>query len=188
MKPCSENRKNLALLAANALDAVAAGKLREHIGCCSACQDYFAELSGVAGRLSQAKQVSEVEASDRFHQKLAGRIRATESQSLGAYFAEVLLKARILIPAAGAFLLIGIIAASVFHSSTRIQIPSTGNTPAVATATVTADISPTFANYQNAANQSFDQLDSLLTRQAREGLPAAQIYTASTTSLPQGSL
>lgn len=187
MKPCSRNRKSLALLAANALDAPAASKLREHTNICPACREYFSEISGVASRLSQSQEVSEIEASERFHQKLAGRIRVTETQSLAAYFARLLVMSRFLIPAAGVFLVVGIIAARL-HNPTHIHRPSSNGTPAAAVAAVTGDISPTFANYQNAANQSLDQLDSLLTRQAREGLPPAPLYTASATALAQGSL
>lgn len=187
MKPCSRNRKSLALLAANALDAPEAGKLREHITVCLGCREYFSELSGLASRLSQPQQVSEIEAPERFHQKLAGRIRSTRTQSLAAYVAGLLLKSRILVPVAGVFLLVGITAA-LFHTPTHIQNPSTDGPPAIVAAKATEDISPTFANYQNAANQSLDELDSLLTRQAREGSPPAQVYTASATALAQGPL
>jgi anti-sigma factor RsiW len=187
MRPCSRNRKIIALLAANALDAPTAGELRQHITICPGCREYFSEISDLASRLSQPQEAPEIEASERFHQKLAGRIRSAETQSLAAYFAGVLLKSRILIPLAGVFLVVGIIAAR-FHSQTHIHNPSTNSSPGIAAATVAGDISPTFANYQNAANKSLDELDSLLTRQSREGIPTAQVYTASATALAQGSL
>jgi hypothetical protein len=77
--------------------------------------------------------------------------------------------------------------ATLFHSSGRINSTATNTGPATVASASAEDMSPTFANYQNAANRSFDQLDSLLTRQAREGGPTAQIYTASTMAL-QGPL
>jgi hypothetical protein len=187
MKPCSRNRKSLALLAANAMDAPVAGKLREHIIACPGCREYFNDISAIASRLSQPPEVSELETSERFHQILAGHICTVETVSLPAYFAGFLLRFRILIPAAGIFLLVGIIAA-LSRSPTHGTSPSSDSRPATSTAIVSEDISPTFANYQNAANQSFDQLDLLLTRQAREGPPAAQVYTASATALAQGPL
>src|SRR5579862_5971932 len=127
MKPCSGNRKHLALLAANALDAHAAVKLREHIAACESCREYLSEISGLASQLSQPQEIPGVEASERFHQKLAGRIRAAKTQSLTTYLAGFLLKSRILIPAAGVFLLVGIIATR-FHNPTHLHNPPTGGT------------------------------------------------------------
>lgn len=186
MKPCTRNRKSLALLAANALDAPAAGKLREHITVCPGCREYFTELSSLTSRLSQPQDVSEIEASENFHQKLAGRIRVTNPLAGSATAYLRLLKWRILIPAAGIGVLAGI-ACGLFYNPISIT-RKTIVKPAITSEAGAEDLSPTFANYQNAANQSFDKLDSLLTRQAREGSPAVPIYTASATALAQGPL
>lgn len=189
MKPCSGNRKHIALLAANALDAPAADKLREHITTCAGCQDYFREISGVASRLAGAHEVSEIEVSERFHQRLAGRIRRTDKEPLTKTMAARLgrLKWRILIPVAGISLLVGT-AIVLFHNPNGINRPQTTIKPGIAAGAAAEDISPTFANYQNAANRSFEELDSLLTRQAREGPPPVRIDRASGIALAQEPL
>lgn len=189
MKPCSGNRKSIALLAANALDAPAAGKLRQHIATCPGCQEYFGEISGVASRVSRTHEASEIEASERFHRRLAGRIRETEKKppaDQAATYLE-LMKWRLLIPFGAICLVFGIVVGRFYHPN-RIHTTPSGVTPASAAAADAGDISPTLANYQNAANRSFDQLDALLSRQAGEGLPPAPIYHASATSLAQEPL
>lgn len=184
MKPCSANRKNIALLAANALDASAADKLREHIASCAGCREYFAEVSGVATRLKEAHELPDIEASRRFHQRLAGRIHTTEPLANTAAACLRLFKWRILVPVAGISALVGL-AIGLFFSPSGITRRHANVKPAIPAGSAAQDLSPTFANYQNAANQSFDQLDSLLTRQAKEGPPPAPIYRASATALLQ---
>lgn len=47
-------------------------------------------------------------------------------------------------------------------------------------------LEPSIRNYQIAASQSFEQLDKLLTKQARQNPTSAPIYTASTLNLANG--
>lgn len=187
MKPCSENRKNIALLAANALDASAAGKLREHIATCAGCREYFGELSGVASRLPEPHELLEIEASQRFHQKLVSRIHSTEPRANTAVTGLRLLMWRILLPVSGISALVGLAIGLLFNPSRSTRRHATVQ-PTIAVNAAAADTSPTFANYQKAANQSLDQLDSLLTRKAKEGPPPAQIDRASATALLQEPL
>lgn len=187
MKPCNGNRKHIALLVANALDAPTADKLREHIAGCTYCLDYFREISGVASRLSEARELPEIEASQRFHQKLVNRIHSTEPRANTAVTGLRLLKWRILLPVSGISALVGL-AIGLFLNPSGITRRHASVNPAIAVDAAAADMSPTFANYRNAANQSLDQFDSLLTRQAKEGPPPGQMYRASAKALLQEPL
>jgi anti-sigma factor RsiW len=189
MKPCAQNRKLIAWLALNALEARQTRQLRAHLETCEGCRHYLAEISNVTETLAAAETTPDILASESFHQKVAGKLRAAKPDSLGgilaAYFRGTLLNWRVAFPAIAALVVVGVIVA------TWRQPPdaSSSRRAGIQTASVSGaddDLAPTIANYQRVANQSLDKLDALLTRQGNRTLPPMPIYTASTLALAKG--
>jgi anti-sigma factor RsiW len=190
MKPCAQNRKLIAWLASNALDAQQTRHLQAHLETCEGCRRYLAEISNVTEKLAAAAANPDVQASESFHRKVAGRLRAAKPDSpgeiLAAYFRGTLLNWRVALPAIAALVVIGVTVA-IWR-----QPPDVSSSPPAGTQTTLAsdadnDLAPTIANYQRVANQSLDKLDALLTRQGNRALPSVPIYTASTLGLAQES-
>ena len=190
MKPCAQNRKLIAWLALNALEVPQARQLRAHLETCEGCRRYLAEISDVTEKLAAAEANPDVQASEIFHRKVAGKLRAAKPDSLGeilaAYFRGTLLNWRVALPAVAALVVIAITVAIWQQPPEGVSSPRTG----IQTASVSGadnDQAPTIANYQRVANQSLDKLDALLTRQGNRALPSMPIYTASTLRLAQES-
>ncbi len=190
MKPCAQNRELIVWLALNALDARQARHLRAHLETCEGCRRYRAEISNVTERLAEEEATPDIQASEIFHQKVAGKLRAAKPDSpgeiLAAYFRGTLLNWRVALPAIAALVVVGATVA------TWRQPPVVSSSPKAATQTALAsdadnDLAPTIANYQRAANESLDKLDALLTRQGNRALPSMPIYTASTLALAKQS-
>jgi hypothetical protein len=190
MKPCAPNRKLIVWLASNALDARQTRQLQTHLETCKGCRRYLAEISNVTERLVATESNPDVQASEIFHQKLAGRLRAAKLDSVGdilvAYLRGTLLNWRVALPAIAALVVIGVTVA-IWR-----QPPEVTPSPRAGIQTMSApdadnDLAPTIANYQRVANQSLDKLDALLTRQGNRPLPSMPIYTASTLGLAQES-
>jgi anti-sigma factor RsiW len=188
MKPCAQNRKLIAWLASNALDAPQTRQLRAHLETCEGCRRYLAEISNVTERLATAEANADIQASESFHRKLAGRLRAAKPDSLGEILAAYLarLNWRVALPAIAALVLAGVTVA-IWR-----QPPDVASSPRVSIQTASVsdadnDLAPTIANYQRVANQSLDKLDALLTKQGERALPSMPIYTASTLALGQES-
>jgi anti-sigma factor RsiW len=186
MKPCSQNRELIVWLALNALDARQARPLRAHLETCEGCRRYLAEITNVTERLAEGEANPDIQASEIFHQKVAGKLRAAKPDSpgeiLAAYFQGTLLNWRVALPAIAALVVVGVTVA------TWRQPPVVSLSPKAATQTAPAsgadnDLAPTIANYQKVANESLDKLDALLTRQGNRALPPMPIYTASTLAL-----
>jgi anti-sigma factor RsiW len=184
MKPCADNRKQLAWLAAGALDAPRARSLRLHLESCEACRQYFAEVSRVAATLTMAEPGAEadIEATESFHRKVLATLRAVEPESsLEAAVrtaAGWLLNWRRTLPAAG---LAAVVIAALLVLARPHQIAPPAPTPPVAEAaqTVLTDPVPTVANYQMLASHSLEMLDDLLTRQGVGTGAPAPVYSAS---------
>ena len=190
MKPCAQNRKLIAWLASNALDARQTRQLQSHLETCEGCRRYLAEISNVTERLAAVEATPDVQASEIFHRKVAGKLRAAKPDSLGeilaAYFRGTLLNWRVALPAIAVLVAVGVTVA------TWRQPPEVSSSPRAGTQTAPVsdadnDLAPTIANYQRVANQSLDKLDALLTRQGNRALPSMPIYTASTLALAQES-
>jgi anti-sigma factor RsiW len=190
MKPCSRNRKLLAWLALDELDARRAAALRAHIQTCDGCRRYLEQISSVTQRLAAAELTPDIQASESFRQRLAGRLRAEQSGSLwvtvAAQFAAARLNWRVALPVIGAAALV-IAMLSVLVRQPAVTPPTPISVQAVRPPTPETDLSPTIANYQRAANRSLDELDDLLTRQANRNLSPVPIYTASMFALASGS-
>jgi anti-sigma factor RsiW len=189
MKPCAQNRKLIAWLASNALDARQTRQLQAHLETCEGCRRYLAEISNVTERLAVAETTPDIQASESFHRKVAGKLRAAKPDSIGeimaAYFRGTILNWRVALPAIAALVVVGVIVA------TWRQPPVVSSSPQAGTQTAAVvaddDLAPTIANYQRVANQSLDKLDALLTRQGNRALPSMPIYTASTLGLANES-
>jgi len=182
MKPCSRNRKLLAWLALGELDARRAGELRAHVQTCDGCRRYLEQISSVTQRLAAAETTPDIQTSESFHRRLAGRLRTEQSRSLwetiAAQFAAAQLSWRVALPVLGAAAL-AIATLSVFVGHPAVSPPAPVSVQAVPPPALKSDLAPTIANYQRVANRSLDELDELLTRQAKRNPPPAPIYTAS---------
>src|SRR5882762_6407815 len=103
MKPCSHNRKRLALLAIDALNANDQRELRAHVQACERCRTYLQEISNVTQKLGAVELRSEIQTSEAFHQRVVRSLRAQEAASttsLLRHVREALLKWRVALPLA----------------------------------------------------------------------------------------
>jgi hypothetical protein len=186
MKPCAQNRKLIAWLAVNALEAKQARQLRAHLETCEGCRRYLAEISNVTEKLAAAETNPDVQASASFHRKVAGRLRTAKPDSLGeilaVYFCGTRLNWRVALPSIAALVVIGVTVA-IWRSPPRVSSSPRTGTQTASVPDADNDLAPTIANYQRVANQSLDALDALLTRQGNRALPSMPIYTASTLGL-----
>jgi anti-sigma factor RsiW len=190
MKPCVKNQKLMAWLVLDTLDSRRAHALREHLATCEACRRYLAEISNVIEGLALAETNSNIEASERFHQIVARRIRAARSDSIGqflaAFFRVTLLNWHAALPVIVASVVIGV-GVATWRQSPGVSSPPGPGIQTVSVSGWDNDLAPTVANYQSVANQSLDKLDALLTRQGDQALPPMPIYTASILPRANGS-
>jgi len=190
MKPCPQNRKLMVWLTLDALDALQAKQLRTHLASCPGCRAYLAEISSVTEKLAAAEPLPDLQASERFHRQLAGKLRSTRRdsfwQTVIIQFQSLTLIRRMAVPASLAILLVlgglGILRSSRAPIITRPAPPK-----AMLVLEAGQDLTPTIANYQRVANESLDKLDALLTRQGNQSPPQTPSYTASTRALTQAS-
>jgi hypothetical protein len=180
MKPCSKNRKPIAWLVSGALDGQKASALRDHFVHCENCRRHFEEISTVAESLALAAPDSALQPSDLFHRRVVEKLRAVESPSfvetLAGWVRGSRLIWRVALPAL-ALTLVAFIAVLALRNPADVKSPTV---PMASTSRSADDPAPTLANYQRIADQSLDELDDLLTRQARQPLPPVSVYSAST--------
>ena len=190
MKPCSQNRKLIVCLTLNTLAARQTRQLREHLVTCESCRHYLEEISNVTEKLAAVEFNSNVQASERFHSKVAGKLRSAKPDSLAemllSCFRGSLLNRRMALPVIAVFMLVGIILVS-WPQSPQVAARRSATPPAVLASGTDNDLAPTIANYQRAADQSLEKLDALLTRQSKRALPPMPIYTVSTLTLAKES-
>jgi hypothetical protein len=191
MKPCAKNRKLIAWLALDALDARPAQALREHLAACEGCRRYLAEISSVTAKLSAAEPAADIQASASFHQKVANRLKANEPNSVWEIVMANLTRMnwRSAIPAVAA-LVVAVMTLAVPWRQPAVPPHNLHIQPVAPVATapdLNQDLPPTFANYQRVANESLEKLDELLTEQGNRNLSPTPIYTASTRSQANGS-
>ena len=190
MKPCSKNRKLIAWLALDALDAREAAALRDHLARCEGCRRYWEEISNVTERLASAAPDSNLEASEVFHHRVAEELQAVGSSSvlenLAAWLRGSKLNWRVALPAI-AVLVIALLAMVAPRHPPALSLPAPPAVQVVSTSSSGSDLAPTIANYQMIANQSLDKLSELLTRQGNKRLPPAPVYTISSFELANAS-
>jgi anti-sigma factor RsiW len=182
MKPCSRNRKLIAWLALDALEARKAAALRAHLATCDGCRRYGEEISNVTERLAAAAPESNLEPSPFFHRRLAEKLQAVESASVSAYLAPWLrgmrLNWRVALPAI-AVLVLALLAVVAPRHPPTVSPPAPPTMQVVSPSNPESDLAPTIANYQRVANQSPEKLSELLTKQGNKRLPPAPVYTIS---------
>jgi hypothetical protein len=174
----------------NALDARQARQLQAHLETCEGCRRYLAEISNMTERLAAAEATPDIQASENFHRKVAGRLRAARPDSIGeilaAYFRGTLLNWRVALPAIAALVLVCVTVA-IWRQPAKVSPPPQAVIQTAPASDADTDLSPTIANYQRVASQSLAKLDVLLTRQGNRALPSMPIYTASTLALANES-
>jgi anti-sigma factor RsiW len=190
MKPCAQNQKLIVWLTLNALDARQTRQLQAHLETCEGCRRYLAEISSVTERLAEQENL-DIQASESFHRKVAGRLRTIKSDSIGeilaAYIRGTLLNWRVAIPTIAALVLVCVTVAILRQQPPEIVSSPRPSIRTVSVSSADSDPAPTIANYQRVANQSLAKLDALLTRQGNRPLPPMPIYTASTFGLANES-
>jgi hypothetical protein len=186
MKPCFNKRKLIAWLALGELDARRAQDLRAHLETCAGCRRYLEEVSAVGERLATVQTAREIEPSASFHQRLVGRLRAEQSESswevLATRCRTVCLNWHVALPALGTAALVILMLSLLPHQpgvSPSVQVSH----PVAVASAPKGDLSPTVANYQRVATRSLDELDELLTLQAKRNPTPRPIYTASILAL-----
>jgi len=190
MKPCSKNRKLIAWLAVNALDADRARDLRAHLVTCAHCRGYLAEISHLTETLATIEAAPDIQASESFHRDVAARLRTAGRhpvrEILAACFRQTRLTWRAALPAMAALVVIAV-AVATWRQPPAASSPSPSGVQTASVSHADNDLAPTFANYQMVAHQSLTELDALLTRQGSRALSPMPIYTASTLTLANGS-
>jgi anti-sigma factor RsiW len=186
MEPCSRNRRLIAWLALDALDAQKAAALRAHLARCEGCRRYWREISSVTETLASAQPDSNLEASELFHHKVAAKLQAVEASSvledLAAWLRGSILNWRVALPAIAVLAIaVAALVAPRHHPASSVSAPPA--VQAVSASGSESDLAPTIANYQMVANQSLEKLSELLTRQGNKSLPPAPVYTASSLEL-----
>jgi hypothetical protein len=188
MKPCSKNRKPLAWLALEELEAGRAAALREHLSQCEGCRGYWEEISSVANGLTAAKAVSKIEPSEFFYRRVAERLQAAGRRSiwenLAADLRGTMLNWRVALPVAAALVVVFVSIVALRQSPVVSPTPLFGVQSESASS---SDLAPTIANYQRVAGQSLEKLDKLLTEQGNKALPPAPVYSASAFKLASAS-
>ena len=180
MKPCFGKRKLIVWLALGELDARRAQDLRAHFETCAGCRRYLEEMSAVKDRLAVAKTASQIEASAAFHHRLLSRLRAEQTSSPWEILA-ARLHWRAALPVMGAAAVV-VLMLALFPRQPAPSPPIRVSRPELPPPSE-GDLSPTVANYQRVALRSLDDLDELLTQQARRKLSPTPIYTASVFSM-----
>jgi len=179
MKPCTRHRKQLAWLAAGNLESATARDLHLHLESCPGCRSYLAELSKVTGNLFQPASAPTVEASERFHRRVLAALekeRAGQRPVSRIAWRPILL--RVALPAFAVVMALAILAVIYFHPTPQ---PRAESAPQALTrpSVIASELQPTIANYQSVANRSLDELDELVTRQARH-YPSQPALSSST--------
>lgn len=184
MNPCYRNRKSIALLLLNQLDAEAEQEIQAHLATCRGCESYFRELSIVSQRLRSTRVHDCAPATDAFHRRVVGALKAETLERNGARV-PVWLNSRpwpwfLGVPAAVAIVLF----AGILLFQRPAPVPPTGpvrERPSRESGP-RAEVEPTVSNYQMVADRSFESLDELLTAQATRQLPSIPVYRASALS------
>ena len=169
-------------LSTDALDARQERGLRSHLETCEGCRCYLEEISSVQEELTAAEIRSDIQASESFHQRVVGALRAEATgsawETAAAQFRATWLNWRVALPLIGATVVF-IVAWSIFLRRPGVPSPAPTDADAVLTPSVKSDLDPTIANYQMVANRSLEKLDELLTRQGNRNPSPTLIYTAS---------
>ena len=180
MKPCNKNRKPIAWLALDALDARRTLELHAHLENCAGCRAYLEEISSVTDKLT-AETEADVQATESFHRRVVGALRTVEGGSAGKTLAEQMRSAmsnwRLVLPVAGAAVLL-VMSYIVWRAGVRSPVETRAQVLPAPRGEV--DFQPSAGNYEMVANRSLEKLDELLTREGNRNPAPSPIYTAAT--------
>ena len=181
MKPCSENRKRIAWMAAGALEPSEAEQIRRHMETCDGCRTYGNEISRLTALLSVEPE-STIHAAEAFHQRVMTALRDESKSSfwhsVAAQVRESVTNWRVALPLAGTVALA--ITALVLSSGRDDRIPSRREIQTSSSHPAVADLDPpTLSHYQTVANRSLEKFDDLLSAQANKNPSAGPIFSAS---------
>jgi anti-sigma factor RsiW len=184
MKPCSQNRKLIACLVMDALEPREAQPLRLHLEKCETCRHYYEEVSHAAQKLNAFKPSTDIHASNAFHQRVMGALRAEERipawQMTLLQLQRALLNWRVALPVMGtAAILITALCLSIRQPNVPAPTLASAGNPVPNASVPKPDPEPTISNYQTVANHSLEKLDELLTRQGTRTSSSTPVYTAS---------
>lgn len=171
MKPCSDKRKLIALLALDELDARETQELKSHLQSCEGCRNYLEEISTVKEKLAVVECTSEIETSEAFHRNLVSRLRKEESAA-GWGIASIfggLLSWRVALPVAAVCVVL-IIGLQVQRQAPGVRPQPPTPNQIVSAPDDIADVAPSIGNYQIAADESLQTFDELLNREAKMSL------------------
>ena len=171
MKPCANKRKAIAWLAAGALNPAEAASLRAHLTQCAGCRRYYRELADITEALEATQPDTNLEVSEEFYAKVAGKIQAVDAsfgdEDIG--FLRSLLGWRNALPAVLLVVMLMSMVLLRYPPTSVSQNPSPAQL--VSPSGAGTDMAPTLANYQMVANQSLEKFSELLTKQGNKRLP-----------------
>jgi len=171
MKPCTEYRESIALLAARALDPAARENAERHLESCRTCRDHFENLQRVCGQLDRLPREA-VSASPElpanFHRRLLERIRAdvaTPRPSPASFF--LWFQAWFSWPRVASMGAIAavLVTALLLMDPNRVSQDPRAKLPGALPVTGQSTPAPTLMALSRALQESEGALDSLLTRQ-----------------------
>lgn len=174
MKPCRKNRKLIAWLVMDALEAAEAAELARHLQTCEACRRYREEISFVKQTVSSLELMPglvDVKKRTYRHESRVSRAANRESRPLGLPLWRLALPAIVIV-------MFGLLVFSELERQRGVPPPVPAQSgPAT-------DLPPTLANYRAIANQSLDELDELLARQGQRPVPSPSARTLASLNVP----
>lgn len=185
MNPCSHFQKDIALLAAGALDEARNRPLRRHLAECAGCRQYREELARLCREHASALNHQPLPASaEAFHRRLVDRIKAPEAAPPGRVPQSVFTR-WFGLPQRLAFAGLALCLLVIGTLEYRVKDSHPNPIPAVARRSVarTQDAPSSFRSYQLAANQSGAALDALLARNAANSPDPGHPVTAALRTL-----
>ncbi|RPH34721.1 hypothetical protein EHM92_07545 [bacterium] len=182
MNACSARKKDLALLAAQALESAAAEPLRRHLAECAPCRRYWQEMSLLCREhASVLEEIPQLPASMAFHEKLLRRIR-TQGRAAwrrpGPSWFDFFRGWRPAPAWAGAGL--AVLCLILFYSlpKTHHSNPVARGPEPKSQSVVQANPPESLISYRLAVNDSFESLDALLARNSAAPAPSQMRISA----------
>jgi hypothetical protein len=180
MKPCRKNRKPIVWLVMEALEEPAATALSVHLETCEGCRGYRDEILSVTQQVRSIETLAQPSLDYAYRKSPVQRPAARRSSSFTLIRDGLRTSAgrRFAVPLFCAFAIIVFLVAVYVrhpadsHSFAQLQVTKLPNPP--------TDLSPSIANYHTIANESLDQFDDLLTRQAKHASPPPKPFTVGT--------
>jgi hypothetical protein len=186
MNPCAKNKRRLAWMAADLLEADEAKALRAHLERCPGCRNYWQDLSDLSERLAKVKDLPEVDLPASFHGQVRQRIHELEKPSLLFQWASnlrhLLLERRLAAVTAAVIIGIGMLLWRQGLREEKQRNPRPDITVQRAAPPVTSP--PTLASYRRAAEISLESLDALLTKEVVHNGVTIETFTVASLLAP----